>query len=145
MTPSGREKVKKKHPKLLSGLDIQIQPRLVDTQKIRGSLTALCKAFPEQASDFFVSLPEEVGDFLIPPAEAYIGVSVGLDCGEAIATGGLAIPLCAIGILSLYNDITNAIDTFNNCLAGQCGCKWYRPWCCLGRTGCWIAYIATMA
>ncbi len=128
MTPSGREKMKKKQPKLLSGIAIETRMNLVDL----GDITRPVGRFCSSASD-------TIGDFLAPPAEAAIGAAAGATCG---ATGGIACAAAVVGVVYAY---ARATDDYLKCIAGQCGCAWYKPWCCTGRTGCYIAYLTQCA
>ena len=139
MTPSGREKMKKKHPKLLSGISVETRTKLVDLDYIGKSTGKLCSSTAEKAGDFLVTITKTVGDFLVPEAEASIGIAAGTTCG---ATGGLACAGAVVGAAFLYSQAT---EKYYACMAGQCSCRWYKPWCCWGRTGCWVAYVALCA
>lgn len=128
MTPKGREKMKKKHPKLLSHISIEADKKLVDMEKIGESVSAFCKSFPE-----------EISNFLVSPAEATIGAAVGATCG---ASGGT---LCVVAIAGAVVAYAAAYKAWIECCESQCTCVWYKPWCCTGRTGCWVVYVATCA
>lgn len=138
MTPGGRDKMKKKHPKLLSGISIK-NKILVDLDYIGKSACELSRSNAKKAGDLLVTIPQTVGDFLVPPAEAALGLGAGTACG---ATGGLA---CALAIGGTVYGYLRVYDEFVQCLASQCTCRWYKPWCCAGKTGCWVKYIAECA
>lgn len=128
MTPNGREKMKKKHPKLLSSISIDADMNFIDMKKIGESVSAFCACLPEEFINFFVS-----------PAEASIGAGVAVACGGSY---GIACPLAILGAVVAY---TQAYEYMINCMERQCSCVWYRPWCCSGRTWCWSVYIAWCA
>ena len=130
MTPKGREKMKKKHPELLSHISIEADKKLVDMEKIGESVSTFCKSFPEEISNFIVS-----------PAEAAIGATAGATC----AATNVAVVVCAAAIALAVVAYASATDNFDNCMQGQCSCRWYKPWCCTGRTGCWVAYLVICA
>ena len=124
MTPSGREKMKKKQPKWLSAISVETDTKLVDWEKISRSAGQFCSA-----------TSEAVGDFLVPPAEAAIGFTAGTICG---ATGGAACFFAVVGLVAGFHE---AYDEFVECLEGTCACKWYKPWCCTGPWACYVAYL----
>ncbi len=138
MTPSGREKMKKKHPKLLSGITVETNT-LVDMGK---TACGLCQSTCQTVGAFLTSIPKTAGDLLIPPAEAAIGVSAGVACA---ATGPATIIACPAAIITAAVGYSRAYSDWLACIAGKCGCAWYRPWCCIGRIGCWVAYLVTCA
>ena len=135
MTPSGREKMKKKHPKLLSGISVETETKLVDMGK---SACALCRSTAQTVGELLVSIAKTTSDLLIPPAEGAIGAGAGATCGATVIGCVPAVVTAAF----LYSQAT---DDLYKCYAGQCSCRWYKPWCCAGRTGCWIAYLVKCA
>lgn len=142
MTPSGREKMKKKHPKFLSGISVETTTKLVDLENIGKSAGWLCRSTAETVDELLARITETAGDLLVPPAEAAIGVSVGVACA---GTGPATIIACPAAIITAAVGYSRAYNDWLTCVQGKCGCAWYRPWCCIGRTGCWVVYLATCA
>ena len=142
MTPSGREKMKKKNPKLLSGISVETNTNLVYLENIGKSGYELCRSTARTMYEFLGSIPETAGNFLVPPAEAAIGASAGAACA---ATGPAVVITCPLAVIAAAVGYARALDDLKKCLAGQCGCAWYKPWCCAGKTGCWVIYYATCA
>lgn len=131
MTPGGREKMKKKQPKLLSGRDVETGTMLV----VPGDLGRITRS----AGQFCSSAYDTLGDLLVPPAEATIGAAAGAACAGTAGAG------CVAAVAGAVFAYSAAVDDYYKCLSGQCSCVWYKPWCCTGRTGCYIAYLALCA
>ncbi len=139
MTPSGREKMKKKHPKLLSGISIETETKLVDMGK---SACELCRSTAQTVGDLLTGIAKTTSDLLIPPAEAAIGAGAGATCAGTGPATVVACPAAVVTAAYLYSEATEKLYA---CYRGQCSCAWYKPWCCAGRTGCWVAYLVKCA
>ena len=141
MTPGGREKMRKKHPKLLSGISVDTKTKLVDLERIGKSTFEICSSTVETVRESLVRIPETVSDLLVPPAEAVIGAEVALGC----AVPGVNVVTCAVAIAGAALGYADAYNKWKTCYASKCACVWYKPWCCAGINDCWMLYIATCA
>lgn len=81
----------------------------------------------------------EILDALVPDANAAVGIgcysicvsSAGTACAQCLAASGVAA-------YAMY-------ESYRKCRKNCCSCKWYKPWCCICRGACLVAFLALLA
>lgn len=119
LNPQAKEIYRKMSPAKFAGLDFQLQ-RLA------------------------MGLGSAVKDACAPDANALIAAVCVSLCAS---TGGAACVECvaaavAGGATTTYLYFKNG---YESCLRSCCRCRWYKPWCCACRAGCFLAWAAFIA
>ncbi|WP_157088587.1 hypothetical protein [Bradyrhizobium jicamae] len=119
LTPKAQETYRKMSPAKFSSLDFYLQK-------------------------FGMKFSKAVNDACFPDANAIIAgtcvalcaSTAGAACVECVAAAVVA------GGTASYLYFKNG---YESCLRGCCGCRWYRPWCCGCKAGCFLAWAAFIA
>jgi hypothetical protein len=119
LTPKAQDMYRKMSPAKFSSLDFHLQK-------------------------FGMRFGKAVKDACIPDANALIAASCVSLCAS---TAGTACVACVGAAVAAGSTVTYLYfkNGYESCLRSCCGCRWYKPWCCGCKAGCFLAWAAFIA
>lgn len=127
LNPEGQRRMEKMHPDLFK--PVMKPGASIDVYKV--SSTTSKKSCSS-------SIYEQFSNFFIGQAEASIAVNC---IGVCIAKKWSDCLNC---VKSVGPAAVDAWNDFKRCWDNCCGCKWYRPDCCLCKAGCLLKFIGKL-
>ena len=129
LAPKGIKNMEKLHPDLFKpGTKPVGSLNLSDRYQVISSIGGFCN-----------SLPEQIGNFFVSPAEAALAAPCVGVCWAKNWAG------CVTCVVAAGPAAVNAWNEFVSCWNGACGCKWYKPWCCAKKAWCLAKFIGKIA
>lgn len=129
LAPEGIKNMEKLHPDLFKpGTKPVGSLNLSGRDRVVSSIGGFCG-----------SLPEQIGNFFVSPADAALAAPCVGICWAQNWAG------CVACVIAASPSAVNAWNEFVSCWNGACGCKWYKPWCCAKKAWCLTKFIGKIA